>query len=362
MNDNKKSNVWLSVIVPIYNAEKYLDKCIKSIRSQSFNDFELLLIDDGSTDGSYKICQKYAELDNRVRVFRKENRGAYQTRLYGSAHAVGEHLLFIDADDYYVNNSVFRYLYDEALKTQCDVLQFRSYKKYNHLKYTEKARGGTKIVKGEAFLNDEYPRLLCSFWDKSSLGSNVAYKLYKKSLFENAPDYKTAERIFWGDDLIVNLHVLEKCNSIAYLPKPLYVYRQTSGGTKHFSKTTMLDLDKIKQMQLKFCKRRGVSEDDLITAILFHEIASWFYIYVREAMTELSDEELKTLICESLDLSTFKLCREYYLNRVGDKRAEVELIRQADANAYISAAKSYKKNTGVKEKLKSVAKKIYRTI
>lgn len=168
---------------------------------------------------------------NRVRVFRKENGGAYQTRLYGSAHAVGEHLLFIDADDYYVNNSVFRYLYDEALKTQCDVLQFRSYKKYNHLKYAEKARGGTKIVKGEAFLNDEYPRLLCSFWDKSSLGSNVAYKLYKKSLFENAPDYKTAE-----------------------------------------------------------------------------------------------------------------------------------LIRQADANAYISAAKSYKKNTGVKEKLKSVAKKIYRTI
>lgn len=65
MNDNKKSNFWLSVIVPIYNAEKYLDKCIKSIRSQSFTDFELLLIDDGSTDGSYKICQKYAEPDKQ---------------------------------------------------------------------------------------------------------------------------------------------------------------------------------------------------------------------------------------------------------------------------------------------------------
>lgn len=90
----------ISVIVPVYNTEKYLDRCIQSVLSQTYTDFELLLIDDGSTDSSGAICDRYADLDSRVRVFRKENGGASSARNMGLDNAKGEFIGFVDSDDY----------------------------------------------------------------------------------------------------------------------------------------------------------------------------------------------------------------------------------------------------------------------
>lgn len=90
----------ISIIVPIYNTEKYLDRCVRSILTQTFIDFELLLINDGSTDLSGKICDKYAELDSRVRVFHKTNGGVSSARNLGLDNAVGEWITFCDSDDW----------------------------------------------------------------------------------------------------------------------------------------------------------------------------------------------------------------------------------------------------------------------
>ena len=89
----------ISVIVPVYNAEKYLHRCIDSILSQTFTDFELLLINDGSKDSSGAICDEYAAKDNRVRVFHKENGGASSARNLGLDNAKGEWIAFVDSDD-----------------------------------------------------------------------------------------------------------------------------------------------------------------------------------------------------------------------------------------------------------------------
>ena len=90
----------ISVIVPVYNTEKYLNRCIDSILAQTFTDFELLLIDDGSTDSSGKICDDYAAKDSRVKVLHKENGGVSRARNLGIDNAQGEYLSFIDSDDY----------------------------------------------------------------------------------------------------------------------------------------------------------------------------------------------------------------------------------------------------------------------
>ena len=90
----------ISIIVPVYNTEQYLPCCVDSILDQSFSDFELLLIDDGSTDGSGKICDTYAEKDNRVRVFHKENGGVSSARNLGLQHVRGQYVVFVDADDW----------------------------------------------------------------------------------------------------------------------------------------------------------------------------------------------------------------------------------------------------------------------
>ena len=94
------TNPKVSVIVPVYNVEKYLHRCIDSILAQSFTDFELLLVNDGSKDKSGEICDEYAAKDSRVRVFHKENGGVTSARKLGFDSSVGEYVLFVDSDDY----------------------------------------------------------------------------------------------------------------------------------------------------------------------------------------------------------------------------------------------------------------------
>lgn len=93
-------NEKVSIIVPVYNVEDYLEKCIVSLINQTFKNIEILLIDDGSTDNSGTICDKYKELDNRIKVFHKKNGGLANVRNYGIAHANGEYIAFVDSDDY----------------------------------------------------------------------------------------------------------------------------------------------------------------------------------------------------------------------------------------------------------------------
>ena len=97
----------ISVIVPVYNAEKYLDRCIQSILTQTYTDFELLLINDGSTDSSGAICDRYAEQDSRVRVFHKENGGVSSARNMGLDNAKGEWIAFVDSDDWVLDSYLY---------------------------------------------------------------------------------------------------------------------------------------------------------------------------------------------------------------------------------------------------------------
>jgi len=110
----------ISVIVPIYNVEKYLEKCIDSILTQTFVDFECILIDDGSSDNSPTICDEYAKKDDRIKVIHKENGGVSSARNAGLEIAQGEWVTFIDSDDW-VEKNYFDILYNNAIKANCDL-------------------------------------------------------------------------------------------------------------------------------------------------------------------------------------------------------------------------------------------------
>ena len=110
----------ISIIVPVYNAEKYLDTCIQSILRQTYADFELLLVDDGSTDGSGRICDEYCGRDNRCRTIHQNNGGEFSARNRGLEEAVGEYIAFIDADDY-IHPRYLEILYDALLGNRCEI-------------------------------------------------------------------------------------------------------------------------------------------------------------------------------------------------------------------------------------------------
>lgn len=109
----------ISVIVPVYNAEKWLRRCVDSILAQTYTDFELLLVDDGSTDGSGAICDEYATLDARIRPFHKPNGGVSSARNLGLDNARGEWICFVDSDNWMAKNSL------ESLLTVDSVAEFR---------------------------------------------------------------------------------------------------------------------------------------------------------------------------------------------------------------------------------------------
>lgn len=350
---------WLSIIIPVYNAERFLRKCLDSILEQTYADFEVILIDDGSTDTSSEICQKYSFNDNRFRYIRKDNGGAYQSRIYGAERASGTYITFCDADDFYANRDAFACLYEEITKSNCQAMQFGYIKKYNHL-----SRKGVEVkspldTDRNCFFAQEYPKLLCSFWEGSHLTTNVWNKVYHRSLISNLPSSEIAEKVFWGDDQIMNLHLLSDCESFRFIPDTLYCYRQLSGGTNSFSMRIMKDLDSIKKYQLLFWENYQGNSKERIEKTLFSEVAGWFFYYIQQALEHLNEEELVLLINNVLQYPRFILAREYYMNRPEENWDAVDLLRKSDAREYIQKAKEYRNNRKAKDTIKNILKQIY---
>ncbi len=110
----------ISIIIPIYNMEKYLNKCLDSVINQSYTDIEILLIDDGSTDNSSKICKEYCKIDNRIKYYKKKNGGLSSARNYGMKKVTGTFFGFVDSDDI-IHKDMFKILYDNIIRTNADM-------------------------------------------------------------------------------------------------------------------------------------------------------------------------------------------------------------------------------------------------
>ena len=117
----------ISVIVPVYNAEEYLEECLESIKNQTYTNIEVILVNDGSSDGSKEICEQYCEKDNRFKLVNQENQGQSVARNLGVAESVGEFIMFVDSDDV-INKNVLEVLLP-YMKTEVDIVECRMTRK-----------------------------------------------------------------------------------------------------------------------------------------------------------------------------------------------------------------------------------------
>ena len=131
--NNKMNNPKISVILPVYNVEKYLSECLDSIVNQTLKEIEIICVNDGSTDNSFTILKEYASKDNRIKIIDKENEGQGYARKLGLDNASGEYILFCDSDDYYAELTAFEELYNYIEKVKIDVVIFNHYRE-NKLK------------------------------------------------------------------------------------------------------------------------------------------------------------------------------------------------------------------------------------
>lgn len=200
----------ISVIVPVYNTEKYLHRCVDSILSQSFTNFELLLIDDGSSDKSSEICDKYAENDTRVRVFHKENGGVSSARNVGLDNANGEWVTFVDSDDYVYDNYLNNF--DVYKNKDFDLINqgLRIDKNFNGCgEFKFSFRGGRDEWLNEATQNGTF--------------GYTVIKLFKLEIIRKNNIYFNTELRFQEDELFV-LNYLSACKSVKSVSKIGYFY------------------------------------------------------------------------------------------------------------------------------------------
>ena len=214
-----------SVIVPVYNVEKYLRECIDSILAQTYTNFELILIDDGSTDASGKICDKYVARDPRITVIHKENGGLISARRAGLHIATGQYSCFVDSDDM-ISCDLLQKTYDIISKFSSDIITF----KWMNIDSSGKPFDEEMPVFDEGEIGKEvyFQKMLSS----SSLNS-LCKKICKRMLFDADKDYSCFYSIRNGEDLLQTIPLVYRARSFYYLAQPLYFYRSNPDSITH---------------------------------------------------------------------------------------------------------------------------------
>lgn len=217
--------ILFSIIVPVYNAENYIDECIKSVMYQNVSEWELLLVNDGSTDKSGKICHHYADVDTRIRVIDQENSGQFAARRVAIQLAKGKYTVFLDSDDF-LESMCLSKLKEVLDKHSPDILMYTGY-----LYYENDNKKKMEVSFQEGFVDKEkiYRKIVCS----DELNA-IWTKCLKTSLLQEDPtDYSVYYGNSYGEDKLQFFYPITCANTVYYLPVPLYNYRQVPNSIIH---------------------------------------------------------------------------------------------------------------------------------
>lgn len=260
----------ISVIVPIYDVEKYLKICIDSILKQTYGNIEIILIDDGSPDGCPKICDEYKKKDARVIVIHKENGGLSDARNTGLRIAKGEYVTFVDSDDY-LNLNFLSIMYNKIEELGSDIA-FCDYMSVDEssLKQFSYTQGNSVTMSNVECLTNVYrPR-------KHGMSFVAWGKIYKKRLFDEHTIEFPVGKIH--EDTYTTYKLLYHSSKITFISNELYYYRKRSGSImdKGFSLKSLDKLEAVSEASLFFWRRE---ERELLTHALNSELLTCIDLY-----------------------------------------------------------------------------------
>ena len=260
----------ISIIIPVYNVSQYLNECIRSVVNQSYKEFECILIDDGSSDGSEIICDQWKQKDSRIKVIHQPNQGVSKARNKGITEAQGEYITFIDSDDW-INSNYLNELFQPIKKYNVDLVVCglqQHYSDETSKNYSYK----TGIIKIEQQFTNEFTDI-----NKKFLLFGPVIKLYKKSIIQEhkihfPPAYT------YGEDLLFNYNYLEYVKAIYIVDQCLYHYRIIGSGTlSSIKRINQFEVDYAQWNILKdFFQRKNLWNDYSIS-YLYHRL--WWCMY-----------------------------------------------------------------------------------
>lgn len=232
-----------SIVVPVYNVKEYLESCINSIISQDFNDYEIILVDDGSTDGSGELCDYYKKIHNKIIVIHQPNGGLSNARNNGIIRSKGEYIIFLDSDDCLIEHSLSK-INEEMLHKQCDIFVGYAVSFDEFGKKEEKGRLNNfprKVISGE-----QYIHILSKHRREVSFCST--FMIYNAAFIKNN-SLKFEEGILHEDELWTP-QVLIKAKRICWINIPFYYHRIREGSIMHSS-----NYDKRTESIIIICKK-----------------------------------------------------------------------------------------------------------
>lgn len=304
----------ISVIVPVYNVEKYIDKCLNSLKNQTLKDIEFIIVNDGSTDNSQKIIDKYVKIDNRFKSIKQKNGGQGSARNIGIEIARGEYIAFVDSDDY-ISEKMFEQMYLSAKTNNSDVVICGDYCVNVNGKVLRKE---LLNLNGKVLNKNQMVDVL---FDKMAVWN----KIYKKTFF-NILNVKFREKK-WYEDFDFSMKILLSTDKIYVLNECLYYYLQREGSTMNNNNIKKnLEIFEAFDEILSFMKKKSLYDDNICEI----EFIALLHIYLATNVR---------IICSEVD-----------------KKDKIKYINEINQYFYNLFPK-YKKNKYIKSKL-SIKKKI----
>lgn len=220
----------ISILVPVYNVEQYLDRCVESIIAQTYSNLQIILVDDGSTDKSGVICDLWEKKDPRIEVIHKLNGGLTSSRKAGFDIAKGEYISFVDSDDF-LEKTYVEDLYNNLVQNNSDIsicgyfLDDKDSRPIN-------IKANKSMYKKEAFVKELVLPEICALKnDKTKLPSFIWMRMFKKTVIDDK--CFVSEREFFTEDLFFNLESYKNCEKVSVICKPLYHYCMNSNSLTH---------------------------------------------------------------------------------------------------------------------------------
>lgn len=247
-NDN---NISVSIIIPVYNVERYLRKCLDSVVNQTLRDIEIILVNDASPDNSLSICKEYQSKDNHIKIIdKKQNEGVDKARFSGINIARGKYVTFVDSDDWLANNQVLAEMYAKAEEYNADYVEIGMSRVLgNRIKI--KRKKAIPVV-GLIEQPELFEKYYVSFFGHNILPVNIWGKLYRRSVIENAKMLPSG--ITMGEDLVFNMKLFPHLKRIYIMSSHGYCYRY-GGMTNRYNPKLLPDLKFLYRLKQDLIKK-----------------------------------------------------------------------------------------------------------
>jgi len=279
----------ISIIIPVYNVENYLDRCINSVKNQSLDDLEIILVDDGSTDSSGEMCDNFAREDTRIKVIHKKNGGLSSARNEGLKYVSADLVGFVDSDDW-ITTDMYEYLYNLQQNNDADIVSCNYLLAKNYPTKLKKLK-----TKEFVFTRDEALNNYMKMGVFERINDYSAWKkIYKKDLFS---DVKFPEGMLF-EDIPTSFRLIQKCSKYVYSTKICYFYFQNSVSiTRNQYSLKHNDLFKILTQIRGYAYGEDVQIQKLIDIL---EIKSYFSLLTKSARFGNSKEISDLYVKETL--------------------------------------------------------------